>query len=236
MLHKRWPFHFSVGLIIGSVAPDFEYFLQFRMASVGSHSPTGLFALCLPVSLLLGIAWYYVASMPLSENLPAFFRNRLNIYSGRKPDLTDWFHFAIGSLFGASTHLLWDSFTHAGGYLVIHWPLLQQPLNGNQLPLFKALQHTSTIIGLGVVAFAIKNMPEQPVEEKPSRHPAATGFWLIVLLLSIFICASVSMVDPVSISMKNLGHIAVRTISSILLALFLACALTMALKKIRMAV
>lgn len=37
--------------------------------------------------------------------------------------------------------------------------------------------------------------------------------------------------DPVSISMKNLGHIAVRTISSILLALFLACVLTMALKK-----
>lgn len=231
LLHKRLPFHFSVGLIIGSVAPDFEYFLQFRMASVGSHSLPGLFAFCLPISLLLAFAWFYVVSIPLTENLPLFLRKRLCIHSDRKPGLTEWLYFAVGSLVGGATHLLWDSATHTGGYFVNQWPLLQQPIYGNQLPLFKALQHISTIIGLAVVAFAIKNMPEQPVEEKPSRPPVATWFWLIVLLLSTFIFTSVSMVGPASLSMKNLGHIAVRTISSILLALLLACVLTMALKK-----
>ena len=61
----------------------------------------------------------------------------------------------VGSiLLGISTHLLWDSFTHPNTWLYCHWSLLSQPLDLPLLgpvPVYKILQHTSTIVGTGIL-------------------------------------------------------------------------------------
>jgi hypothetical protein len=56
-------------------------------------------------------------------------------------------------LAGALTHVLWDSFTHASGHVVAVFPVLRaRVLGGHGPPVFKLLQHASTLIGFGLLA------------------------------------------------------------------------------------
>jgi hypothetical protein len=57
----------------------------------------------------------------------------------------------LSLLIGITTHLVWDSFTHSDGYVVMHVPLLSTPLAGD-LTWARALQHVSTVGGLIIIA------------------------------------------------------------------------------------
>lgn len=48
----------SAGLIIGAMAPDFEYFLYFRPKSVIGHSIMGMFSINLILSFVVYILFY----------------------------------------------------------------------------------------------------------------------------------------------------------------------------------
>jgi len=50
-LPKRWVS--MVGLIIGSMVPDFEYFMRMKVKSIYSHTWPGLFWFDLPLGLIL---------------------------------------------------------------------------------------------------------------------------------------------------------------------------------------
>ncbi|MCP2266986.1 DUF4184 family protein [Promicromonospora thailandica] len=58
----------------------------------------------------------------------------------------------LSLLIGIATHLVWDSFTHSDGYVVLHVPALSEPLAGG-LTWARALQHASTVGGLALVAW-----------------------------------------------------------------------------------
>ncbi|MBG86149.1 MAG: hypothetical protein CMO80_04530 [Verrucomicrobiales bacterium] len=44
-------------LVIGSMSPDFEYFLRLRQNSRASHSIAGMLFFCVPASLVLMLLW-----------------------------------------------------------------------------------------------------------------------------------------------------------------------------------
>jgi hypothetical protein len=62
----------------------------------------------------------------------------------------------VGSLLiGIATHLAWDSFTHNSTWLYRNLDLLHQPVHVfflGYVQLYKALQHASTLVGLGVLS------------------------------------------------------------------------------------
>jgi Domain of unknown function (DUF4184) len=136
-------------LVIGSMAPDLEYF--FHLAPIGhfGHTFNGLFFFCVPVSLLclfLGHRIWFPPANALLNRTATEFRflpvSRLMLIC-----------FAI--LFGAFTHVVWDSFTHSFGWMVMRVPLLRMPIAETPwgtFRLFKVLQHTSTALGLVVLA------------------------------------------------------------------------------------
>jgi hypothetical protein len=74
---------------------------------------------------------------------------------------------AAAILVGAASHSAWDSFTHRSGWAVRHLPALSAPVSVTtraSVPIFKLLQHGSTVIG-GVVVFlwAVTWLRQQPV-------------------------------------------------------------------------
>ena len=144
-------------LVIGTFAPDFEYFLRLAPNGGFGHTLPGTFLLTLPLALLVLWLFHAFVKLPVARLLPNAIQQRLTDHLGE-------FHFrgvsrfalVVGSiLLGIATHLLWDSFTHPNTWPYRHWAFLSQrlllPVIG-LTPVYKVLQHGSTVVGIAVLA------------------------------------------------------------------------------------
>ena len=188
-LPKQWTS--LTGLVIGSVVPDFEYFLRMRVYSSYSHTWAGLFWFDLPLTIILAFTFHSIVRDSLIENLPMFLRRRLLVFKN-----FNWTrHFkenilvVIASvLFGVATHILWDNFTHEQGQFVQSIDGLQNTFTiaGHSIPAYKLLQHTSTIIGGLIIIFALLQLPE---DKSSAKEKSVFPFWLVVSMITLAIVA-----------------------------------------------
>lgn len=139
------------GLVIGSMAPDFEYFLRGAPIGQYGHDLAGFLWLNLP--LCFAVCWLFerVAKRPLVMHLPAPWDRKLAAWGrSSQPIATPLAYglFALSALIGMGTHVLWDNFTHAGGYFVQAMPALASRVSvlGFNLAVYKLLQHGSTLL------------------------------------------------------------------------------------------
>lgn len=214
---KKW---FSLtGLVIGSLTPDFEYFLRMRIKSNYSHTLDGLFWFDLPLGLLLAFLFHDIVRNSLFENLPTFFKSRFSAF--RQFDWNghfkkNWFVVVISILIGASSHILWDSFTHENGYFVQTIPTLSNTIDlfGRQIPILKILQHSSTIIGGIVIVFAVYKLPT----DKTENENVNLKYWTIFtgLILTIIATKLLCRFD-----IRQYGNVIVTSISATLISLIL---------------
>jgi len=181
-LKKLSPGAFSLtGLIIGSITPDFEYFIRMKVKSIYSHSLVGVFWFDIPLAILLTFVYHNNVRNKLTANLPAFLNNRLNGFATF--DWNDffkknWLVVVLSIVIGAASHLLWDSFTHPAGFFVQRLGVLQKGINIFQkhVPLYSILQQLSTLIGGAIVIWAILRLKSK----KSIQSPYKVFYWLIV--------------------------------------------------------
>jgi hypothetical protein len=151
-LHGKWREGF-LGLVFGSLGPDIPYFLP---ASLGdslpkSHDFFGVMLVGAPLALLLlavTILGRPVLIAPLWGRLRAA-ADRTLTAALRSP--AAWLHTIAGIIVGCEIHLLWDSFTHKEGWMVLHLHVLTydiSPIDGYPLKIFRALQYVSSVAGL----------------------------------------------------------------------------------------
>src|SRR5688572_151694 len=74
-LGKRWIS--MTGLVIGSIIPDFEYFLRMKLRSEYSHTLAGIFWFDLPLTIFVAFIFHLIIRNPLIENSPKFLNQRL---------------------------------------------------------------------------------------------------------------------------------------------------------------
>ena len=70
----------ATGLILGSMSPDFEYFIKMRMEKIHGHSFWGLFYFDLPLTLLLCFVFHLFVRDSLIEHLPQPIRRNYRLY------------------------------------------------------------------------------------------------------------------------------------------------------------
>lgn len=175
-------------LAVGSITPDFEYFIKMKLSGRFSHTLPGAFAFCLPVGFALLAVFHLIVKRPLINALPSYFYARLArlrdfnfISSVREHPLL----YAAYLLTGIFSHLLWDSFTHANHFMVRHIDWLSWPIalpGYGPMPLFRYLQHISTLAGAGYLIYFFHNMPAH--DEKNTLH---FTYWVFVLIISLVI-------------------------------------------------
>ena len=144
-------------LVVGSMSPDFSYFLGSFESGGFTHSLPGLLLFCLPMGLLV----LFVASWlrePVAQLLPQPHRQAL-LATADAParGWQAWCLTAAALLLGASTHLVWDAFTHEGQFFVQHIGVLRLPLFpllGREFRVFNVLQHLSTLAGIAILGLA----------------------------------------------------------------------------------
>lgn len=221
--------------IIGSMVPDFGWFIPFpwRPARIETHSTLSLLTFSLPVGL--ATFWIFQRLMKTSwrELLPNAAYARWREYAA-PADLADplqWLLAACGVLVGAVTHLVWDAFTHEGARGVRMIPALDDAvlaIRGHQLAGARLLQDASSLIGLVVVAaiLAYGLRPASGVElATPRRLGAAErSLWAAayVLMAGVFSAALILTKYPTEPAMAvPLSGAAIAMLRSLAAALLL---------------
>ena len=226
-LPRQW---FSLtGLVIGSLTPDFEYFLRMRIESNYSHTIDGLFWFDLPLGLLLAFIFHKIVRDSLFDNLPTILKSRFSAFKKfdwKRHFKQNWLVVTISILIGAASHIFWDSFTHDHGYFVQTIPALQNSFDflGRQIPILKILQHSSTLLGGLVIAFAIYKLPTNKTENE-NIH---LKYWAILAGLTLTI---ISIRLLIGLDYKQYGNVIVTAISAGLISLTITPWLTRSKEK-----
>lgn len=192
-LRRLWHCHFDFSaLVIGSLTPDFGYYIQrFDVASL-AHSFIGSFFICLPFGILLLVAFHLTrrsvcfllpsphrqALMPLCSSSRSFNFRRLALI-------------LLCLLIGAWSHIVWDSFTHENGWFVERVDWLHRPLfaiSGISFPAYYVLQQLSTIAGCVILVvtylFWLRRLESYNLTEP------ANDSWRYILWIAIIVIAS----------------------------------------------
>lgn len=170
-------------LVVGSMTPDFQYFLQMKLKGRIMHTWHGAFLVGLPVAIFLVLVFHLVVKRPLINNLPAYFQNRLRDLHDvdfLKAFQKNFFAYLICLQIGVLSHVFWDSFTHANTYFVEHMEFLSWKVEHEVFPdkpLFRYFQHISTLVGAIVIVWYFHLLPKRA----DVLRPVSYGYWVVML-------------------------------------------------------
>ncbi len=141
-------------LVMGSLVPDVGYFFARWKVDEYSHAVVGSAVFGLPVGALM-VGVLYALRAKVVEHLPL--RHRILLAPLCRRAAGSLWTIAISLLIGIWTHLVLDSFTHKGGWLVEEVPLLQQPVITVKYHNFRVhhlLWYGFSFVGVAWVCFA----------------------------------------------------------------------------------
>ncbi|WP_435970681.1 DUF4184 family protein [Streptomyces sp. Qhu_M48] len=149
-------------LVAGSFAPDMTYFAAtaFPGAMVlgdVTHSPLGIVTADVLITVALVALWLTVRE-PLVALLPTRWRGRVyglvrgSAWRDRHPAvLAGWF--GVSAVIGATTHVVWDSFTHLDRWGTRAIPFLGDVVAG--FPVYLYAQYGGSALALGLLAWCV---------------------------------------------------------------------------------
>jgi hypothetical protein len=220
-LSKRW-ISFTA-LVIGSITPDFEYFIRMKVASYYSHYWTGLFWFDLPLGLLLLLIYNYIVKDKLIDHLPSYFNKRFSQFKNSEIRYTGRYIITIVGcvLIGAASHIFWDSFTHPAGYFVKHiYHLSHRILIGHYaIPFYSIVQHLSSLIGVIGILYAIAQLPVG----QSTKSNNILNYWIKVFGMGLLVLV-IRMLT--GLKLHEYGDVIVTAISGMLIGLILTSAIT----------
>lgn len=188
-----WPFEKSKlvvsAVIIGAMAPDFDYFLDLGFSGRWTHTLAGSVEFSLPAALIVLAIFHFLLKKPAVALLPARVQRRIVIQPFKFWPLRRFLLIVGSVLAGIATHLLWDSFTHPQGWGVERIAWLQSPhvLWGRLWPNYKFAQHGSTVVGLLLLALWFREWyrSKEPVHEIEPQLSARVRVAVISAIVAI---------------------------------------------------
>jgi len=218
------------GLVLGSMAPDFEYFLALEPYATIGHTWRGFLLQALPLGVALALMFHYLAKRQLPRHLPslgsldrraAALAAASTNYNGLRDRIRAGLNFLLALLIGFVSHIVVDGFTHRGGYAVVRVSWLQRELGG--YPVYKLLQHGLSLLGLAVLTVlmlralaAVRLTSSSPRSLPVSRKLV---YWAIVAVIAL---ATVILKLTLSDSANLLGMTVVSTLSGGMLGIVAA--------------
>lgn len=174
-------------LVAGSLALDLPYYMPFPKSAPPTHSLLGLVTVDIVLGLALYAAWISVILRPflwlaprgVQRRVPPLRRTGL---ATRLPAPAAWLGVLLAVFIGATTHLVWDSFTHSGRWGTENWPRLQQHVSGYAV--YSWLQLASSIAGLALMGWVVVRWWRRT----PAQWPCEGGSrWLTALVWAVLV-------------------------------------------------
>jgi hypothetical protein len=167
-------------LIIGSCAPDFEYFLRLTPSHRDWHEYPDVLLFCVPFACFLFWLWQ-TTKLHIAELFPVGLQRRLasQMAPVRVHDWRAALRVALSLAIGLATHIAWDLTTHMNTWPYRHVRWLRTPMHEPMLGWMHfgfvrgcvVLQDASSVIGLLVlgIAFAHWYATTEPAMDVPIR-------------------------------------------------------------------
>ncbi|OQY93207.1 MAG: hypothetical protein B6D37_12145 [Sphingobacteriales bacterium UTBCD1] len=181
--------YFSMtALVIGSIAPDFEYFFRMAANSYYSHRWSGLFWFDLPLVIVLAFVYHEVVRDKLIDNLPAILAKRLQAF--KKFNWPAYFKknvpvVIVSAIIGTASHILWDAFTHEQGIFNTEFERLKEIYNisnHHRFATYNLLQLISSIAGMLIVLYALLRLPP---DKNYKRTTSILPFWSLIIVVTL---------------------------------------------------
>lgn len=181
--------------MVGTFAPDLEYFLRLRSGGGFGHTLPGAFLQSLPIALVTLWLFHRFVKVPLVELLPLGWQQRLQAYLGI-------FHFGgvrrfllicASVLIGIATHILWDSFTHSEYWPYEHIAFLSATIAlppDRTYQSYQVLQYLSSVAGCLILAVWAWLWYRSATPSQQPDHaviPASRRIWIVVRICLISI-------------------------------------------------
>jgi hypothetical protein len=168
-------------LIVGSMAPDFEFFFRMRTQSEISHTFLGLLLIDLPLAIIVTFLFHGIIKKPFLANSPVFIQSRLV-----ELNHSNWFEYFrknkrivfLSFFLGAFSHFLLDSLSHWDGYMVQRVSFFNKVFFS--FPLYEWIQYSTSVIGLVIVVWYFFRMPKQVI----SDTTISIIFWVIAFIIT----------------------------------------------------
>lgn len=160
-------------LVAGSLAPDMTYFAATAVPAAMefgdvTHGTVGLFTVDVVVAAALVGLWLMLRE-PLLALLPTDWRGRAHTFvrgpdrrGGRPAALAARFY--VSAVIGATTHVLWDAFTHFDRWGTRMVPALRDEVAG--FPMYTYTQYGSSAVALVLLGWftvtALRRLPRTP--------------------------------------------------------------------------
>lgn len=174
----------AAALVVGSMAPDYPWFLTRGRTAAFSHSLLGVVTVDLLVGVAAVLLWRRWAQAPVRDLVPRWLGERLRAPVATTARDLPWVALAV--VVGALTHVLWDSFTHAGRWGVAAVPWLHTEHLG--LPGYKWAQFVSGVVGgLVVLVWGLVRLSRTPADPVGLRSSPGqrSGAWAVVAAAAV---------------------------------------------------
>ena len=205
-------------MVLGSMAPDFEYFLRGRPSAEIGHTLIGFVTFNLPIVVIIYFIYHTWIHKTLWSHLPSFLQEA-PAQKTSSPRLLNIVVLLYSALFGMLTHVVWDSFTHLNGFMVRNLSILNYTVQN--IPIYKLLQHGSTLVGLTIIMsyLYIRARKKRFNSVKHIKSKQKWMYWSLIAFISLLLFSFWYFIDPVSIG--SYGIIVVRIIDSGFISLFI---------------
>ena len=139
-------------LIVGSMMPDFEFFLRLSDGKSIGHTFQGIFLFSIPVGLLVLFIFHKLIKYPLLSLLPHAHQVKLYPVAQRFRffPITRFIQIVVSIMVGAISHIVWDAFTHHDGFMAEVFPLLTAPvfiLPQGTIRVYYIMQYGGSLVG-----------------------------------------------------------------------------------------
>jgi hypothetical protein len=205
LLRKDNPPWVNSSLILGAMAPDFEYYIHLRPVAGIGHTLPGQLVFNLPLVILLTF-WFHRIIIPSllfhlpwvcswmshMDDAPREGKGLVSLgwnqvehpsFPWRALSFKEIPHMIYPALLGMFTHLLWDSFTHHSADLLVQWTDKLMPWI--HLPLYSLLQHGSSLLAAWIM---LRSFNKNVVIRKGPIRRETIIFWASILVIAILTC------------------------------------------------
>ncbi|MCJ8314275.1 MAG: DUF4184 family protein, partial [Pseudomonadales bacterium] len=189
-----------VALIIGCIIPDFVMFIPISSYDV-SHSIVGLIMYCLPMGLIVYLFFVHFSAALIIDTAPSWLSKR--VYKCHdfnfKYSIVSLILISTSLILGATTHILWDVFSHQNTWLTQLIPILNKniPILNKNITIFnlsieyyKLIQYMSSLIGLPVLIIysyiILKRIKPKIMITKNNQFSLRVMILIYFLLIIIF--------------------------------------------------
>ncbi|MFT4601242.1 MAG: hypothetical protein ACI857_001420 [Arenicella sp.] len=188
----------ATALFAGSMAPDFEYFINFQMKQIHGHTTSGMFYYDFPLAILLCFAFHSLVRDALIHYSPRFIKNRWCHYIGydwKERWKNNWKMIMVSAMIGVFSHIFLDSFTHPHRLMTDNIEFLRHSISffGTEMKIYDIGQTWGSVFGLGAILYVIVREPEK--QQFRSGFRTKMIFWSMAVSISLVI-----------LTLRNVGH------------------------------